>query len=250
MNSKDVEKKKKEVAECEPVAEAINAESGTDYIAKPHDVEPADVILESASGSYPNRMVQVVSIPHDSQIRAESGNAGQFKASLEQALKQLDVRHCCVGFTPCENLARRGVPRAQVDHLADRIRDISAHLNEGTYEIGHMEMLAFDPELMAYLSNVVLFRDDHCEGVTVDAPGVVAELPDDGSWIDQGIKLKLKKYGSAGAVKELALVIGVEALVDNQQVKAFMAEHAPGDLPFAEIWINSAEGLYCLKSRK
>ena len=79
---------------------------------------------------------------------------------------------------------------------------------------------------------------------------MAAELPDDGSWIEEGINLKLKRYGGANAVKALTLVIGVEALVDKQQVQAFMTSHRPEDLPFAEIWINSMGGPVCLKPRK
>src|ERR1035441_5355306 len=75
-------------------------------------------------------------------------------------------------------------------------------------------LLAKDPELTKYVATVVLFKDATNHGVTVDTPGVATQLPDDGSWIEEGIKLKLKKYGGKEAVKDLTLVIGVEALVD------------------------------------
>jgi hypothetical protein len=71
--------------------------------------------------------------------------------------------------------------------------------------------------------------------VTVDTPGVAAQLPDD---------------GGPDAVKDLTLVIAVEALVDRQQVDAFIAANPSEELPFAEIWINSMEGVICLKPRQ
>jgi hypothetical protein len=109
------------------------------------------------------------------------------------------------------------------------------------------ELLAIDPELSGYLSNVVLFRDKDNPEVTVLTPGVAAELPDDGSRIEDGLELKLKRYGGPEAVKELTLVIGVEALVDAQQVEAFREAHEKDGLPFKEILINGAEGTMRLK---
>jgi hypothetical protein len=76
---------------------------------------------------------------------------------------------------------------------------------------------------------------------------VAAELPDDGGWIEAGIQLKLKKYGGPDAVKDLTLVIGVEALVDRQQVEEFLVTWAGKELPFKEILINSVEGTIRLK---
>ena len=142
---------------------------------------------------------------------------------------------------------------ATVEFLEDfvriaRIGDIAAReSHSGTRRIDPAELLVIDPDLTAYLGNVVLFWEDEKADVTVDTPGVPAELPDDGSWIEEGIELKLKKYGGAEAVKDLTLVIGVEALIDGQQVASFTAAHPPESLPFAEIWINSMEGPTCLK---
>jgi hypothetical protein len=59
--------------------------------------------------------------------------------------------------------------------------------------------------------------------------------------------LKLKRYGGAEAVKDLTLVIGVEALVDGQQVEAFREVHREERSPFKKILINSAEGTMRLK---
>jgi DNA replication protein DnaC len=64
---------------------------------------------------------------------------------------------------------------------------------------------------------------------------------------EDGLALKLKRYGGPEAVKELTLVIGVEALVDAQQVEAFRETHKDDGLPFKEILINSAEGTMRLK---
>lgn len=250
MNGREAEKKRREVAECESIAAAVNAKDGTDYVAKPCDTEPADVVLESSSDKYPNRMVQVVSIPHDYQIRADNKNVERLRGALTDSLKKRGVAHAIVGLSILGNTTKQGVPQAQVDHLAERIRDMSATVKQtGKCEIGYVDLLKIVPELSAYVSNVVVRYDEENPSVTVDTPGVAAQLPEDGSWIEQGINLKLKKYGGAEIVKDLTLVIGVEALVDRRQVEAFTGAHPPETLPFAEIWINSIEGAMCLKPR-
>jgi hypothetical protein len=49
MADRETEKKRREVAEGSRAADAINAVRGTDYVANPSFVEPADVILESSN---------------------------------------------------------------------------------------------------------------------------------------------------------------------------------------------------------
>jgi hypothetical protein len=250
MNERELEKKRREVAEVEPVAAELNLKFGTDYIAVPSKVEPADVLLESPSRAHPDRPVQVVSIPHDYEIRADNNNLERLKTMLTEGLEKRAISHCFVGLTVLGNATKRGMPPEQVEHLADELRSIAATLERaGAVELDSMQLLTIDPELTAYISNLVLLWDANHDGVIVETPGVAAELPDDGSWIEQGIRLKVEKYGGPHAVKDLMLVIGVEALVDRQQVEAFAASHPPDNLPFAEIWINSMEGVICLKPR-
>lgn len=250
MHDREVEKKRREVAECGSIVAELNMRSGTDYVAHPCATEPADVVMESASKKYPSRKVQVVSIPHDYEIRADNKNVERLKRALTDSLKKRLVAHATVGLSILGNTTKQGVPQVQVDHLAERISDMFATVKQtGQGEIGYIDLLKIDPELSAYVSNVVVWYDEENPSVTVDTPGVAAELPEDGSWIEEGINLKLKRYGGAERVKDLTLVIGVEALVDRRQVEAFAVAHPPETLPFAEIWINSIEGAMCLKPR-
>ena len=74
------------------------------------------------------------------------------------------------------------MPREQVKHLADGLRLIAANLErDGRVELACMQFLTVDPELTAYISNLVLSWDADHGGVIVATPGLVAELPDDGS---------------------------------------------------------------------
>jgi hypothetical protein len=246
-NARESEKKRRELAEGGQAAAYLNQEIGADYDAIPSDREPADVIFVSRSKEFPERMVQIVTIPHDYQIRADNQNLARFGRDLTTALKTRHASNLSVGFTPLGPATERGIPRAQVEGLADYLVVHQPEPPQDTHALGFMELLSLDPELSAYLSNVVLFRDEDNPDVTVITPGVAAELPNDGSWIEDGLALKLKRYGGPEAVKELTLVIGVEALVDAQQVEAFREAHREDSLPFKEILINSAEGTMRLK---
>jgi hypothetical protein len=247
MNAKEAEKKQRELVEGTVAAAYLNQELGTDYEAIPSDREPADVLFVSTSKEFPERMVQVVTIPHDYQIRADNQNFARFVRDLSTALKTREVSNLTVGFTPLGPATARGIPRAQVETLADYLALQRLEPAQDTRALDFMELLAIDPELSGYLSNVVLFWDKGNPDVTVLTTGAAGELPDDGSWIEDGIALKLKKYGGPEAVKELTLVIGVEALVDAQQVEAFRKAHKDDELPFKEILINSVEGTMRLK---
>ena len=87
MNAKEAEKKQRELEEGREAAAYLNQELGADYEAIPSDREPADVLFVSTSKQLPERMVQVVTIPHDSQIRADNQNLGRFARDLKTALK-------------------------------------------------------------------------------------------------------------------------------------------------------------------
>ena len=133
-----------------------------------------------------------------------------------------------------------------MESLADYLAVHQPEPPQATLTLDFMQILSVDPELSAYLANVVLFRDEDNPDVTVITSGVAAELPNDGR-IEDGLALKLKRYGGPEAVKDLTLVIGVEALVDAQQVEAFREAHREDGLPFKNILINSAEGTMRLK---
>jgi hypothetical protein len=64
-SEKEREKKLREVALCRPVRDEINRREKTDFRVVPSRDEPADVILRSNSGGYPDRRVQLVTIPRD-----------------------------------------------------------------------------------------------------------------------------------------------------------------------------------------
>jgi hypothetical protein len=102
-------------------------------------------------------------------------------------------------------------------------------------ELLHSVLVSYDPEII--------------KDVSVDIPAGGA-VPLDGRWIEAGIQKKVAKYGGDGAVRDLALIIGVAGFVDDEQVNAFQRAFVEAQLPFAEIWINTPfHGTICLKRR-
>jgi hypothetical protein len=172
----------------------------------------------------------------------------RFAKGLEGVLMKQGLSGLFVGLSVLGAATKSGVPGSQVDHLAKAICHIAPGIRANeVQELSYTTLLEIDPELSGYVSGVSVLRDANNPGVTVQTPGVAAQLPEDGSWIAQGIELKVKKYGGPKFVKNVVLVIGVEALVDNQQIEAFVASNPPETLPFAEIWINGVEGTVRLK---
>jgi hypothetical protein len=112
-------------------------------------------------------MVQVVTIPHDYQIRADNQILARFVRNLTTALKIRHVSNLSVGFTPLGPATERGIPRAQIESLANYLAAHRPEPPQDTRAFDFMELLAIDPELGGYLSNVVVFRDEDNPPVTM-----------------------------------------------------------------------------------
>src|SRR5262245_42208824 len=123
MNAKEAEKTQRELVEGKQAAAYLNKELGADYEVIPSDREPGDVLFVSKSKQLPERMVQVVTIPHDYQIRADNQNPARFVRDLTTALKSRHVSNLTVGFTPPGPATEHGIPRAQVETLANYLAE-------------------------------------------------------------------------------------------------------------------------------
>src|SRR5260370_19067145 len=81
------DKKQWEIRQGFLVAKTLNETEGSDYEAGPAKQEPADVILKSSSGKYPDREAQIVSIPLDFRSRDDKGTIEKLRTSLRTCLK-------------------------------------------------------------------------------------------------------------------------------------------------------------------
>jgi hypothetical protein len=241
------DKKQWEIRQGFRVAKVLNDTEGFDYEAGPAKQEPADVILKSSSGKYPDREAQIVSIPLDFRSRDDKGTIEKLRTSLRDFLTARKLRHLLVGVIPSSRTEMGGAPKHLVEKLAEIIEregsKVDVHLK---YE----DLEKYDPEVadMVHFVNVS-HHPEIIEGVEIDIPAGGA-VPIDGQWIEEGIRKKLVKYGGEDAVKSLALIIGVAGFVDDRQVNAFKKTFSEANLPFAEIWINTEfHGTYCLKKR-
>ncbi len=247
MNSREMKKKQWEVWQGALVARAINQAEGTDYEASPATQEPADVVLKSISGKYPDIEAQVVSIPLDFRSRNDKHTLIQLETYLRQILLDRGMHHMFIGVIPSGEVEMHGVPRHIIDRLADLIeregRNREVYLsNDDIYDCDH--------ELGEMFHSInISHHPDVIKDVKIDIPQGCA-VPPDGWWIEEGIRKKFVKYGGYDAVKNLALIIGVAGIVDDRQIAAFRTTFAESELPFAEIWINTQfHGTSCLKNR-
>jgi hypothetical protein len=110
--------------------------------------------------------------------------------------------------------------------------------------------LKFYSELSDYVHDIIIGRYEEISDIELDIPSGASALPPDGQWIEEGIELKLKKYGAPDAVKDLTLVIDLAGFVGNEQIEAFRAAHPEATLPFREIWIAAFDGMACLKKKQ
>ena len=79
---------------------------------------------------------------------------------MTTALKMRHASNLSVGFTSLGPATERGLPLAQIESIADYLAAHQPEPPQDTLALDFMEILAIDPELSGYLSNVVLFRDE------------------------------------------------------------------------------------------
>jgi|SRR5271156_3866705 len=241
------DKKQWELRQGFLVAKILNETEGSDYEAEPAKQEPADVILKSSSGEYPDREAQIVSIPLDFRSRDDKGTIEKLRTSLRDFLMVRGLRHLLVGIIPSNRTEMGGMPKHLVEKLAEIIERAGSKVD---VHLKYEDLEQYDHEVsdMVHFVNVS-HHPEIIEDIEIDIPAGGA-VPIDGQWIEEGIRKKLVKYGGEDAVKSLGLIIGVAGFVDDKQVNAFKTTFSEANLPFAEIWINTEfHGTHCLKKR-
>jgi hypothetical protein len=234
-------KKRKEIDCCQELATELNRRDGTDYRAEASDREPADVRLVSESGNFPHRLVQVVSIPlHTSrEFRDDNHNIESLRERLMEGLRTTSLKQLYVNISlTCWGEAH-GLDKGRENALRQTIIDQCESVSEAL-RIHHTHR--FPEQLAGHVECVCLCYVPAIKTVDVGINHGGGLLPEDGRWIEEGIKLKTSKYGGQKAVKDLILVIDASAFVDPEQVTNFLQTHFPSTLPFAEVWLVSPWG--------
>lgn len=245
MATREEEKKNWELEQCRLVADEMNKQGGTDYEAHPSNAEPADVILESKSGGRPPLPVQVVSIPLDFRHRDDKHSVEKIKETLSQTLQAAGLTHCVVGVILSGEAEMHGIKQSLLDVLA---KIILQEASGGNRTLRYDEIFERSPELSEFVHDILISHHEIIPTVEIDMPAGSA-LPLDGQWIEEGIVKKKEKYGGAGAVAGLVLVIGVAGFVDDAQIEAFQKANPPDTLPFSQIWIVTPfHGVVCLRA--
>ncbi len=250
MVSGRVDKRAVELALSAAVAKIINETEGTDYRPEVVEAEDSieDVILRSATGTYRDRGVQVVTIPvGDVTVRSDSDHRQRLMRELQTRLAGADLGPSWINVVLSDAGTRYGVNHAMIERLVQLIVQMA---RTGKAEIRETELFQYDPELAERLVAVAVTPVPQLSGIRVGIP-MATYVPRDGRWIRDGIDKKLKDYGGPLHLKELTLIIGDFGVVDREQIDAFRRDNPPDTLPFDEIWLVSRiEGVDLLKRRR
>lgn len=260
------EKKQWEIGQGELVAERLNEIEGCDYTVIPAEQEPADIVLKSSTGRFIERQAQVVSIPvvgdrsdrRDRKskrtplalpylrYRNDNDNLSRVEARLAKKLLEFGIRNLRVDVILSPEAEVYGIKAETLTLLAEIV---VCEQMKGDFELRYFEINNRNSNLADCIHNLrISHHPELGSGVRVVIPKG-SPVPTDEKWIIEGIRKKLNKYGGEAAVKDLTLIIGAAGFVDSRQVAAFEKGYSKSELPFAEIWINTLDGTYCLKKR-
>ena len=227
------------------LAQEINEREQADYEAEPNDrIDAAeDLFLVSRSGRPLRRSFQVVTVPIEMEAREETDHIRNLKTQLTSALQTRGFDHCWVSVAVSQEGLRRGVTDSLVNSLANLIFERGRTSNA---ILEDRDVCRYDQALSKRVIGVSVSHLEGLTGVQV-AINQSSFVPLDGRWIEEGIELKKKKYGSAS--KEMGLAIGALVFVDMGQIEAFRRGSPPESLPFREVWIVSViHGVVPIKS--
>jgi hypothetical protein len=172
----------------------------------------------------------------------------RIKQNMERALGERGIRGIFVGLLPDARAVAHGVRSEVIAQIADLISERDSC---PSFRVPYDELVNLLPEVAEHFHQLFVSPLPDREWTVVEVPGPGGALPQDGRWIEEGIDLKLKKYGGRKYVETLMLVIDACGFVTEEQIVAFQKAHPPETLPFAEIWITgSPAGTVCLKPGK
>src|SRR5262245_41022523 len=113
-------KRLRELAFGTRLAQHLNDDSSSEYRAElmpEHDI--SDVVLKSLRSSKPNRFLQVVTIPMDSELREDTDRGRRIEHDLVEGLRARGVAPCGLTVHLGPQGRRLGIPRSLVARLAD-----------------------------------------------------------------------------------------------------------------------------------
>jgi hypothetical protein len=234
---RELKKKQQEVTPCKVVARAINKLDATDYYVPDagdqltNCKEPADVLIMSESGAYPEREIQVVTVlsERDSGLRTDNSNLERFKRRLTEQLIEGGVDRCTLNVS-LNRLSHR-VPNLLIDQLVGLLRSVDRNepWSKDWYDIS-----AFSPEVARF---VHLISCRPSVGLSILVPPLAGWVPSDGSWIKEAIGKKAVNKYAARDIRDMILVIDGLWVMDSEQVQSYLADVKTNQTLFAEAWI-------------
>ncbi len=242
--SRDLTKKREEVALCLRVAQALNELDSADYdvpdaewqLSNPN--EPADVIFISASGAHPSRGAQITTIPYgmnrsDLGLRDDNGNIRKFERGVREAL----LRRGAQGWQIDVHLTQEGELRkprsSQIEQLTELIWQRAC---EGPWAVPWEKIWESSEDLAKFVSDVSGWPLS--SGALLVNAGRGCFIPENRNFIEEAVRAKSsdKKYSSLDTSR-LILVIGAASTILPGHIETYRRECNPSEIPFSEVWI-------------
>jgi hypothetical protein len=241
-NEQGIRKKERELVPCRIVAETINEIEKTDYEVRDaeyqlqHCTEPVDVVLQSRTDSYPERDIQVTTIPSDLELRDDNTNVSKLEKGLRDALLERGVSGLQIDLNLTQPCVLSGFPPRLMGPLAETVQRMPRR-DPRSVEWSGVWRLPSD--LAGFVSDISAWPLP--SGSVIVHAGRGCFVPEDDRFISEAIRKKSLKY-SPSILSALALVIDASSTVVPAQIHSYLSTCKPSAIPFSEVWIVHAFG--------
>jgi hypothetical protein len=241
-NEYEIKRKERELIPCRIVAAAINEIEKTDYEVRDAEyqlqrcTEPVDAVLQSGSDSYPERYIQVTTIPSDLELRDDNTNISKLENGMRDALLERGVNGLQVDIHLTQPSVRNGVPARLLKSLAELV-DRMPRRESWSLEWGGLWRLSTD--LAGFVSDISAVPLP--SGSLIVHAGRGCFVPEDDRFIREAISKKSRRY-SPSILSTLTLVIDAASSVVPEQIRSYLSTCEPSEIPFFEVWVVPAFG--------
>ncbi len=243
FHERELQKKQREIIPCRVFAKTINEIGDTDYDVPDaqyqleHCREPIDVVLRSKSGAYPERHVQVTTIPTDLELRDDNQNIAKLEGRVKTALLERNVSALQLEICLAQYDAHRSMPVNLVGPLADLIHSMP---RRQAWRIEWQGISALSVELATYVTDVISWPLSS-DSLFVHA-GRGCFIPENlDRFIDEAIQQKGSSYSPRDEAT-MALVIAASSAILPEHMRDYLSRRGTPVTSFSEVWVVLAHG--------
>jgi len=241
-NEHEIKKKERELVPCRIVAGTINEIEKTDYDVRDaeyqlqHCTEPVDVVLQSDTDSYPERNIQVTTIPSDLELRDDNTNVSKLENGLRLALLELGVGGLQIDINLTQPGVLNGFPPRLMRLLSELVQRMP---RRDSWNLEWNRIWRLSSDLAGLVSDISAWPLP--SGLLIVHAGRGCFVPEDDRFIREAIGKKSRRY-SPSILSTLTLVIDAASSVVPEQIRGYLSTCEPSEIPFLEVWIVPAFG--------